>query len=319
MNRRTCIAVLGMHRSGTSALTRMLNILGAGLPRTLIGPSEGNDTGHWEPLRLVLLHDDMLKEAGSNWDDWRPFDPSRLGARRYDWYRGEAARIFREDFNDDELVVLKDPRICRFVPFIGEVCADCGLDMKAVLMTRDPLEVSASLERRNGMSRPQALLLYLRHMLDAEKETRSLHRAFIDYADLLADWRSVRDTIVAQTGAVLAAGDSAAGPTVDAFLSPDRRHHNAGDGHLGVAGEFGDWMETVAEQFRLLAIAGEQEGASRELDRVSMELEHATPFLAGIEAHYSKRYSSTVDARVSRGVRLAKTYLRPLGRRRPKP
>ncbi len=61
--RRTALLVLGMHRSGTSALTRVLNLLGASLPKNLLGASPGNETGHWEPDRLIGLHDRMLAES----------------------------------------------------------------------------------------------------------------------------------------------------------------------------------------------------------------------------------------------------------------
>ncbi len=50
----------GMHRSGTSALTRVLSLLGAALPQHILGAGPGNETGHWEPLRLVGYHDRML-------------------------------------------------------------------------------------------------------------------------------------------------------------------------------------------------------------------------------------------------------------------
>lgn len=54
---RTCLLVLGMHPSGTSAITRILNLMGAELPKQLPGAWTSNEAEHWEPERLVLLHD----------------------------------------------------------------------------------------------------------------------------------------------------------------------------------------------------------------------------------------------------------------------
>jgi len=110
---RTAIVVLGMHRSGTSALTRMLSLLGAHLPEHLLGANPTNKAGHWEPERLVNLHDQMLGEAGSCWYDWRAFDPAALPPGRLDHYRAEITRIISEEYGEAPLIVLKDPRICR--------------------------------------------------------------------------------------------------------------------------------------------------------------------------------------------------------------
>ena len=53
----TAIMVLGMHRSGTSALTRILNLLGADLPEDLIKANAYNKSGYWEPSAVVALND----------------------------------------------------------------------------------------------------------------------------------------------------------------------------------------------------------------------------------------------------------------------
>ena len=69
--KRVMLAVLGMHRSGTSAVTRILSLLGADLPIHLLGGNASNEPGHWESTRLIQIHDEMLAEGGSSWNDWR--------------------------------------------------------------------------------------------------------------------------------------------------------------------------------------------------------------------------------------------------------
>src|SRR5215207_5783818 len=111
---RVALLVLGMHRSGTSAVARMLSLLGAALPEHVIGAARGNESGHWEPERLVKLHEEMLAEAGSHWDDWRRFEPTALGPERLSHYRSTIAQLIAEEYDDAPLFVLKDPRLCRF-------------------------------------------------------------------------------------------------------------------------------------------------------------------------------------------------------------
>src|SRR4030095_1407423 len=71
---RHALLVLGMHRSGTSALTNLLVHLGAAPPKTLMGPNQNNPLGFWESQSLCALHDRLLNAAGSSWDAWTALD-----------------------------------------------------------------------------------------------------------------------------------------------------------------------------------------------------------------------------------------------------
>lgn len=76
--RRTAILVVGMHRSGTSALTRVISLLGADLPTNLALENADNETGHWESRDIYRLNGDMMASAGRTWKDWRRFNTSTL-------------------------------------------------------------------------------------------------------------------------------------------------------------------------------------------------------------------------------------------------
>ena len=80
----TCIIVAGMHRSGTSALTRVVSLLGAAITRDLMPPYPGNnDTGFWESNEIVRIHDRLLHAIGGSYADPLPL-PDR-------WSETEAA------------------------------------------------------------------------------------------------------------------------------------------------------------------------------------------------------------------------------------
>ena len=95
---RVCILILGMHRSGTSALAGTLGLLGVTMPAHPIAANPTNPTGHWEPERLVRINDRMLAEAGSGWQDWRRFDPSALPPERMLAYRGEIVACLNDEY-----------------------------------------------------------------------------------------------------------------------------------------------------------------------------------------------------------------------------
>ena len=50
---RKGIVVFGMHRSGTSTLTRILSIAGARLPKNLMSATASNERGHWESQSIA--------------------------------------------------------------------------------------------------------------------------------------------------------------------------------------------------------------------------------------------------------------------------
>jgi hypothetical protein len=255
---RNAIVVLGMHRSGTSALTRVISLLGAGLPKRIMEAHPSNERGHWEPDRLVAFHDRMLHEIGSRWDDWRNWDSFSVGEDRMAHYRSEIRRVLQEEYGETALFVLKDPRICRFVPLYDAILSEMGVAVSYVIPVRNPLAVMASLRTRNGMTDGFAALLWLRHVLDAEYATRGKSRFFTTYEELMADWRGV----VGKMGNAFAfdwpVSVENASENIRAHLTPDLQHHVFDESDISRIGNFDGWLrETYAALLNLSRSHGE--------------------------------------------------------------
>jgi hypothetical protein len=238
---RQVLLVLGMHRSGTSATAGLLVQLGAQMAATPMPANRNNPRGYWESNAIFRLHDRLLAEAGSAWDDWGRLAPDRLAPEA----AGMIAQVFQAEFGDAPLAVLKDPRICRFLPLWLELLAGLGVTAKAVIPLRHPFEVARSLERRDGMPRDEALLLWLRHCLEAERATRGIPRCLLPYEALVTDWRACADRLAAALDL-----DSAADP------------------------ELAAWVGTTRTALDALA-AGEDPAASARLDAVGTALDAA--------------------------------------------
>lgn len=240
---RNAIIVLGMHRSGTSALTRVISLLGAELPKRVMGPHASNERGHWEPDQLVALHDRLLREIGSRWDDWRSWDTFPIGEDRLAHYRTEIRSILEEEYDEARLFVLKDPRICRFVPLYDAILSEMGAAVSYVIPVRNPLAVIASLRQRDGMTDGFVALLWLRHVLDAEYATRGKSRFFTSYEELIADWRGV----VGKMGSALSFGwpipVETASESIGDHLSSDLQHHVFNEEDIARVGNFGAWLK----------------------------------------------------------------------------
>jgi len=257
-----------MHRSGTSALARITNFLGASLPRHLLPANKTNPRGHWESAPLVALHDQLLTALDSSWDDWRT-----PGSR---WKESDAAGRFAgrlrmaidEEFGNAPLIVLKDPRICRTLPYWMSILEKSGIRSAPIIIVRNPLEVAESLRARDGMSFERAMLLWLRHMLDAEFETRHLARNIVTFDALLEDWKLLAAQTAGRLGISWPRQPGDAAHDVREFLDLELHNHRATQAELEAHTEVPNWVKTAYRA--LTQLCDEPKGAEpkRELDRV---------------------------------------------------
>ncbi|MEZ5065808.1 MAG: glycosyltransferase [bacterium] len=223
----TAILVLGMHRSGTSALTRVLHLLGAELGSNLMPPSPANPKGYWEHADIVFLHDVALAHLGRTWDDPRPIDAERLRGPDLAPVRRQLRDLLEKEFGDSALWAVKDPRLCRLLPLWAPVLEELDVTPRFLLAQRDSREVAASLVKREGMESGFAHLLWLEHVLVAERATRGSVRSSLWYGDLLGDWRGVVDRISNELRIVWPNAPEIVAAEVDTFLDPSLRHHRS--------------------------------------------------------------------------------------------
>jgi hypothetical protein len=295
--KRVCLLVLGMHRSGTSAVARVLSLLGAGLPKAILGPGLGNEISHWEPAQLVAAHDRMLAAVGSRWDDWRALAACEAPDRAAT-FESELAAILDEEFGAAPLMVLKEPRICRFAPLYIRLLAAKDIDPRFVLPVRNPLAVLASLADRDGMTAGHAALLWLRHALDAEAATRAFPRAIVSYEALMTDWRPVVQRLKARTGIRWPRALKEAAPEIEAFLATELQHHAPSRRELAGRKDVAGWVKDSYEALLRLEKNPDDEAALAALDKIRAEFEQACPaFGAAMFPELAARESRFAEAR----------------------
>jgi len=241
---RTAYLVLGMHRSGTSAVTQLLALAGADLPANVMPGDEHNQKGYFEPWKIAIFNDERLRAAGSAWDDPFAFPFHPLPAEEERGWLDRALALFDEEFPDAAWPLIKDPRATVLLPFWRTVLAERGVGARCVIPVRHPLAVAGSLKRRDRFAEQKSVLVWSAYMLAAEAYTRDLPRAFVGYDALLSDWRAEVARIEAAHGAPLPALTAAAGKEIDRFLTPELRH-NAGDDRLAGLGWAGEIAERV--------------------------------------------------------------------------
>jgi hypothetical protein len=118
------------------------------------------------------------------------------------------------------LVVIKELQITGLSDMWFEAARLAGFDVVAVIAVRHPQEVNASCRKSYRMP-DLSSALWLKYTLLAERHTRNLPRVFVDYANLLDDWRPEIKRISAALAIDLNTRDEGA---IEEFLTPDQRH-----------------------------------------------------------------------------------------------
>jgi len=284
MSKRTCILVLGMHRSGTSALTRLINLLGAALPENILGANLSNERGHWEPAEIIALNDAFLAAIGSRWDDWSAIDFDTISQAVLNQYKTDLKILLDRLISGDSLFVLKDPRICRLLPVYKDVFEQLDIGCKSVIITRNPLEVSASLMRRDGMIQSQSKMLWLRHMLEAVSNTKEMTRSYVTYSTLLSDWKRELSRVMEELDVNFPKTVEEIEAEASIFLTTSLRHFNEADASLGTDLIAKTWVSDCYSALLKLSEGRAVQTAGRRMENLLEEMNRYTPFIRAILA-----------------------------------
>lgn len=268
--------VLGMHRSGTSALGGVLSKLGCDVPASLMPASKGNEKGFFESVAVRDFNEELLASAGSSWDDFAPFHEDWMQSPTAQSFLDRAVGILRSEFGDSQLFVLKDPRICRLVPFWTAALERAGCAIKPILTIRNPLEVSHSLQAKKEYGEPLSQMIWLRHALDAEHASRGMRRFHTSFEQLMRGWESVAERAQAALGLVWPKPVAAVEFEMARFLSRDLRHHKEAEARAMTSSLLPEWLRQTYEVLNHWAEHGESSADYPKLDRIKEEFDLAS-------------------------------------------
>jgi hypothetical protein len=219
------VLVLGMHRSGTSALARGLQMLGVYLGNDFISPKPDNPTGYWEDRNIYEINERLLAVFGLKWEKVALIDDARWDAPAVEALRTEAVEYLRSQFVSHPLWGFKDPRTIRLLPFWRSVLRSLDVDECYLLVIRNPRSVANSLMRRHGMDAVTAHLLWLVYVVPNLSMIANRPFVVADYDLVMANPRQELERI-AQGLKISLTDTSRAGidQFVSDFLDPNLRH-----------------------------------------------------------------------------------------------
>ena len=243
---RVALVVLGMYRSGTSAIARALNLCGAYLPERVVAARLGiNPKGFWEAEAVTDLDARLLEHLGGEWNRVGFTLPS--AGPLVDEFLLNAREVLETEYGDAALILIKDPRICVLAPLWHRALQESGYRPAYVVLVRHPLEVAGSLETQGDMPRDQGLDLWLDYMgrVEAFVESAGAGVVYVQYSELLDDWRGVLQRVALRLDVPLDAGRR--GREIDGFLESGMRNHRAKDagGDAELAGPRGEAVRVL--------------------------------------------------------------------------
>jgi hypothetical protein len=212
----------------------------------MLGANSGNPLGYWEPRAALRLNHTILRRHHSS-----QYDPTLRLQEEGEFTAKEKAACVAEvaaylsKLPTAPLVIIKDLQITALSGVWFEAADAAGFDIATVIAVRHPAEVMASMGALIQASPELSGALWLKYNLLAERQTRGLPRVFVEYSNLLDDWRREIVRVSEALGIDLSIqGEDA----VAEFLQEDlhRQRHNG-----SMVDIFGtNWISAVYEAVR---------------------------------------------------------------------
>lgn len=195
------VCVLGMSRSGTSLTAQLLRLAGVylgpdeellqkdlrqlqGEGKTVLARArDANPEGFFEHYRMTRLNERVLRALGGNWREPPAMPDGWQVSERLLSEREEARALIGESFGDRQPWAWKDPRNSLTLPFWQTVVPD----MRYLICLRNPLDVAASLQRRDGISIEHGIGLWLTYVARALVNTSGRPRLLLPYESYFRD------------------------------------------------------------------------------------------------------------------------------------
>ncbi len=180
-----CIFVVGMHRSGTSAVAGLLQRMGVYLGSDLMQADKFNEKGYFENKKVFEINERILDTLGITWHSTYELQKDLLRFDKITRFYSEIENLIREEFGGNKIFAIKDPRLGILLPLWQTVTEKLGIETACLFPIRHPSEVTQSFKRPHPLIKDYALLLWIDYNIRAEMYTRKIDRRFIAFETLI--------------------------------------------------------------------------------------------------------------------------------------
>lgn len=217
------LAVIGMHRSGTSMVSRLANLAGLfiGNDAEMLPASHDNPAGYWEPEWILAINERLLAQMGGTWH-MPPPACETYGGPGLEALREEAVRDVNRRYSNRKPWGWKDPRTTLVIPFWRSVVGD----IRFAICVRNPLDVAQSLQVRDSFNIRYAIALWHYYTETALRETAPEERMVVFYERFFGDYRGAVAPFLEFAGLACPPEGSAGDRGMREFVDGKLRHHS---------------------------------------------------------------------------------------------
>lgn len=221
------ICVLGMHRSGTSMLTRILNICGMEIgPNSDLYKNKGdNPKGHWENLKFIEINQEIINifSKDKQWDSIPNFPPDWQNSAEIKHLEIKAKKLVSGFNQKYPIWGWKDPRTCLTLPFWKKIISQ---DINFVIILRNPFQIVGSLKKRNNKKESETLHMWSFYTNSVINNTINENRCFINFDNIFSNWPDEINKVIKLVSSKDFFIDESKTKQIDSFISPNLIHNS---------------------------------------------------------------------------------------------
>lgn len=223
------ICILGMHRSGTSTVTRAINLLGVPLGEAakMMPGTSANAEGYWEHLEIYDLQKRLLARLELGWNTVAPMPDQWVQSEIIHPFKDELAKLVASNFGSYALWGWKEPQTCLLLPLWREILEKADTKLSCLFVVRSPVDVANSLTRRDAIPFDKAVGLWFHHNIAALKDAAGLPIVFSSYDRLLSAWEPELRRCAAALELDWPKDEQRHRETMNAFIKPGLRHNQS--------------------------------------------------------------------------------------------
>lgn len=285
-NGASAVFVLGMHRSGTSVVTKLLSVFDVYLGKHLIPASDENPKGFFEDKVFMHLNIRLLKsriEVG----DYGLFalDSKFVGVETIE---KELLEHISGEYSQVKVWGCKDPRLCITFPVWKKLLETENILYSFIVPVRNPLEVAWSLQKR-GLSVELGLMAWFIYSFKMLEHAKHAPACFLKHESLYQDLDGVIEKIAAFLGKSVEEYKGNIQDFKDNFLDPALHCNKTSNEEFEFACRDFPWIQKMYTHLQLLAESSVVSTA--DIDNVLNELQKDYEIFSSVLIKVARPYA----------------------------